>query len=90
VLGDFRHGMQLGAELLYLHLSDANLSVSGEGLAVGPFVGYKYTADVGFTFDTQLGVEHIGARAQGNAGSTAPASDSTNILLLNINVGWSF
>ena len=36
VIGDFRHGMQLGGELLYLHLSDASISATGEGLAVGP------------------------------------------------------
>jgi hypothetical protein len=89
VLGDFRHGMQLGAELLYLHLSDAHVSIDGEGVAVGPFVGYKFTADVGFTFDTQLGVEYVGARAMSSA-TGGSASGSRYIPLLNINVGWSF
>ncbi|HXI60420.1 MAG TPA: hypothetical protein VNO55_30370, partial [Polyangia bacterium] len=87
VVGDFRHGMQLGAELLYLHLSDSNLSAKGEGLAIGPFAGYKYTTDIGFTVDTQLGFERITARA---AAGTSTASNSDYIVLLNINVGWSF
>jgi hypothetical protein len=85
-LGDFRQGMQLGAELLYLHLDDPNLVVKAQGIAVGPFVGYKYTADVGFTFDGQLGVEYVGAKANS---STTTAKDSSWIPLLNLNVGWS-
>jgi len=89
VLGDFRHGMQLGAELLYLHLSDDNLSIRGAGVAVGPFVGYKVTADGGFTFDVQLGVEVVGAHAESDS-RDAGASDSSVIPLLNVNLGWSF
>jgi hypothetical protein len=87
LLGDFRHGMQLGAEFLYLHLSDSQLAVSGEGFAFGPFLGYKFVADVGFTFDTQLGFEYVGARA---ATATTMASGGEFIPLLNLNVGWSF
>ena len=91
VLGDFRHGMQLGVEALYLRLSDANISARGEGLAVGPFVGYKFIADVGFTFDAQVGAEYVGAQATASSGgSTANASGSTFIPLINLNVGWSF
>jgi len=87
VIGDFRHGMQLGGELLYLHLYDDRVAISGEGLAVGPFIGYKIMIDAGFTFDAQVGFERITARADGN-GSTA--NDKTIIPLLNLNVGWSF
>jgi hypothetical protein len=91
VVGDFRHGMELGAELLYLHLSDDRLSASGEGLAIGPFVGYKFTADFGFTFDGQLGFEYIAGRATASNGTTtASNSRSSYIPLLNLNVGWSF
>jgi hypothetical protein len=87
VIGDFRHGMQLGGELLYLHLSDPNLSATGAGVAVGPFLGYKVMTDAGFTFDTQFGFEHVSvqANAQGDT-----AMDKTIIVLLNINIGWSF
>ena len=87
VLGDFRHGMQLGGELLYLHLDDKRLSATGEGLAIGPFVGYKIMTDIGFTFDAQVGFEYITARAQAS-GSTN--NDKSIIPLLNLNVGWSF
>jgi hypothetical protein len=93
VLGDFRHGLQLGAEALYLHLSDSNVeevSVYAQGLAVGPFVGYKYTADIGFTFDGQLGFQRVGIAAEASGdGQTASERDSDYILLLNLNVGWS-
>ncbi|HET6284828.1 MAG TPA: hypothetical protein VFH73_27980 [Polyangia bacterium] len=86
VLGDFHSGMQLGAELLYLHLSDTNLSATGQGVAIGPFVGYKYTADVGFTFDGQFGVERLIT----DAPSSSTASTKRWFPLLNVNVGWSF
>jgi hypothetical protein len=87
VIGDFRHGMQVGGEVLYLHLSDARLAATGEGLAIGPFIGYKIMIDAGFTFDAQLGVEHISLQASNASNS---ASDKTFIPLLNLNVGWSF
>jgi hypothetical protein len=87
LVGDFRHGMQLGAEALYLRLADARLSATGEGLAIGPFAGYKYTTDVGFTVDVQLGFEYLAVRAHDDVSST---KDSTYIPLLNLNVGWSF
>ena len=70
-----------------MHLSDSNLSAKGEGVAVGPFLGYKYTADVGFTFDAQLGIERVFAKATSGSSN---ASDSTYVPLLNLNVGWSF
>jgi hypothetical protein len=79
--------MQLGGELLYVHLNDDRIAISGEGVAVGPFLGYKIMIDAGFTFDAQVGFEHISARAQGNG---ATANDKSIIPLLNLNVGWSF
>jgi hypothetical protein len=94
LLGDFRHGLQLGAEALYLHLRENNIatvSAFAEGIAVGPFLGYKYTADIGFTFDSQLGFQRVGlaGEASGN-GQTVNRRDSDYIVLLNLNVGWSF
>jgi len=89
LFGDFRHGMQLGAELLYMHLSSSELAVSGAGVAVGPFAGYKIITDIGFTFDAQLGVEYVAARAETND-LARKASDHSFIPLLNLNVGWSF
>jgi hypothetical protein len=93
LLGDFRHGLQVGAEALYLHASDEieTISASAQGLAVGPFVGYKYTADIGFTFDAQVGFQRIGVAGEAHNGSdSAKSEDSSFIPLLNLNVGWSF
>jgi hypothetical protein len=89
VIGDFRHGMQIGGELLYLHLDSTTLAATGEGLAVGPFLGYKIATDVGFTFDAQVGFEHISARAKSTTGPEM-ANGKSFIPLLNLNVGWSF
>ena len=89
VVGDFRHGMQLGGEVLYLHLDSTTLAATGEGLAIGPFLGYKIATDVGFTFDAQLGFEHISSRAKSTTGPEM-ASGKSFIPLLNLNVGWSF
>jgi hypothetical protein len=93
-IGSFEHGMQLGVEALYLHVSVENATVSGfgSGLALGPFVGYKIITSVGFTFDAQLGVEFLAVKAQvqDNGGQTASATDKATIPLLNLNIGWSF
>ena len=79
--------MQLGAELLYLHLDAKEIVATGEGVAIGPFIGYKVMIDAGFTFDAQLGFEHISARATSGSSSD---SEKEYIPLLNLNVGWSF
>lgn len=89
-VGSFIHGLQVGAELLYLHISldDAYAgTVNGAGLALGPFIGYKIATNVGFTFDAQLGFEWMAARAES---SSASAEAKSIIPLLNLNVGWSF
>jgi hypothetical protein len=93
LLGDFRHGLQLGAEALYIHVSDKieSISASARGLAIGPFAGYKYTADFGFTFDAQLGVQRVGLTGEAHDAATSTSQkDSKFIPLLNANVGWSF
>jgi hypothetical protein len=85
-IGDFRHGLQVGVETLYLHLSNPAISLGGVGIAVGPFLGYKVISDAGFTFDAQLGGQYVAARATNGSGE----SGDTTIVLLNLNVGWSF
>lgn len=98
LFGDFEHGLQLGAEVLYLHASTSGSSgtttvkASGEGLAIGPFVGYKVVSSMGFTFDAQLGAQRvgIGAKASASNGQSASATDSDVQPLLNLNVGWTF
>ncbi|HEU0029813.1 MAG TPA: hypothetical protein VFQ53_04205 [Kofleriaceae bacterium] len=88
VMRDFS-GLHVGAEVLYLHLSDVDIDVtaSGAGLAAGPFVGYKVLTGAGFTFVAQLGAEFGLIRAKS---SSAMAEDKKVIPLLNLNLGWSF
>ncbi|MCA9516019.1 MAG: hypothetical protein KC635_13830 [Myxococcales bacterium] len=89
VVGDFDHGMQLGVETLYVGLSGDDggdfSGLSGQGLSVSPFVGYKIIADFGLTFEAQLGPAFVVARDDdsGDTGSTITAN-------LNLNLGWSF
>lgn len=100
VLGNFDHGMELGAEVMYINVSNDNIEVSGQsysgtadGVSVGPFVGYKIATDIGFTFDGQLGIQRvgIGAEAQNNqSGESGTATRDEWGPLLNLNVGWSF
>lgn len=93
VLGSFIHGLQLGAEILYLSLSgaDAGIDAKGAGLAVGPFVGYKIATNIGFTFEVQGGAQYMAAGASATDGTnSASGKDSDIIPLLNLNVGWSF
>jgi len=90
LIGDFDHGMQLGAEVLFVHLSDTEATpggVFGGGLSVGPYVGYKIAADFGLTFAAQLGVAFLAVRASTDNSS---ASEERIAPLLNINLGWSF
>lgn len=95
-VGTFVHGMQLGTEILFIYIDrdeTDDISVSGEGLAIGPFIGYKVATDGGFTFDTQVGFEYVVARAHREESTTATAAEKsadTFIVLLNLNVGWSF
>jgi hypothetical protein len=72
---------------MYHHLSDSSLEVTATGPSVGAFAGYKFTARSGFTFDGQIGVQRMSARA-GNG--EREVKDSEVAPLLNLNVGWSF
>lgn len=90
VLGSFRHGLQLGAEALYVH-ADATADATGvqaAGLGLSPFVGYKWTHRTGVTVDTQLGVTYLAARADADTGATAETRDVAP--MLNLNLGYSF
>jgi len=94
LLGDFEHGMQVGAEALYLYLDrdgESSITVSGAGLALGPFIGYKIATHIGFTFDAQLGFQYMVARAEATDGTNTEKGENSDIIpLLNLNVGWSF
>ena len=57
-VGTFIHGMQLGFEAMYVEISGDNVEGSGasgvgQGMAMGPFLGYKIATNVGFTFEIQ-------------------------------------
>jgi len=61
--------------------------LGGVAVAIGPFLGYKVMTDAGFTFDTQLGFEHVSVQADSQSST---AMEKTMIVLLNLNIGWSF
>lgn len=89
--------LQLGAELMYIHVSTETvngqqISAAAGGAAVGPLVGYKVLTKAGFTFFVQGGFEYVFAKASAsdNQGNSATAEQSTVIPLLNLNLGWSF
>lgn len=97
-VGDFDHGMQLGLEALWVHVSGEDLqgtkiSGAGAGLAIGPFIGYKIATRVGFTFEGQLGFQYMAMKAEASdeeSGVSAEDSDTDLGPLLNLNIGWSF
>jgi hypothetical protein len=89
--------LQLGAEVLWVKVAtddfaNQNISGSADGFAVGPFIGYKFIADIGFTLYVQGGASYVKvkARASDQAGNSARAQDDGVIPLLNFNLGWSF
>lgn len=92
-LGDFDHGLQLGAEATYLGAMGTvgGVQAAGTGLTAGPFAGYKIAARFGLTFELQLGYQWmaVGARAQ-SGGVTATEEQVDSGVLLNLNLGWSF
>ena len=91
-LRDFS-SLQLGAEVMYLHVSTEqingqNVSAAAGGVAVGPLVGYKVLTKAGFTFFVQGGFEYVAIKANDDQGNNA--EQSSVIPLLNLNLGWSF
>ena len=71
--------------------SDAEVTGAGDGLSIGPFVGYKWISRGGFTFDGQGGLAYLAVKARASDGATSStASDNRIYPLLNVNVGWSF
>jgi hypothetical protein len=91
-------GLQLGAQLMYLHIASngsiaaGNVTGTGAGVAGGPFAGYKLVTDIGFTFVGQLGVQYLSAQAESHddSGNSNSADSNRFLALLNLEVGWSF
>jgi hypothetical protein len=95
-LKDFS-SLQLGAEILWIKVSVDNyqgtdVSGTGAGVAFGPFVGYKFIADIGFTLYVQGGFQYVKVEAEAHdtQGNSANAEQDGFIPLLNFNLGWSF
>lgn len=91
--GSFRRGMQLGAEILYVHVNGSLQDITGvaSGLALGPFVGWKTTSYSGFTFEIQGGVEVVTMGTSVSDSSGGSSSSSVDYIpLVNLGIGWSF
>jgi hypothetical protein len=93
-VGNFRHGMQLGGELLWVKLSipkDEEVSGTANGVEVGPLIGYKWAASFGLTFLVQAGYEFVFFQAKTTDinGNEVESSADSGIPLLNLNIGWS-
>lgn len=75
--------------------SDGAAVWAARGLAVGPYVGYKYTAPFGLAFNAQLGAQYVTLRGEAHA-TNDPSIRATSkaepsiIPLLNLNLGWAF
>jgi hypothetical protein len=90
--------LQVGAEFVWLSAEANEVSQSSNaavavGVAVGPFVGYKLITSGGFTFLVQGGAQYVFARAEPEApsGTTTTTDEATAVIvLLNLNIGWSF
>ena len=95
-LNDPFEGLHYGVELIQLGISAENgagVSGSGAGLVVGPFLGWKAILDSGLTFELQGGYQALFASVEASdseSGQSEEASGTEGVLLLNINVGWSF
>lgn len=95
LLGNFNHGMPIGLEALWLKVflpEQEDITVSVNGFGLGPFVGYKWAAQFGLTFDVQVGYQWLfaQAKAKDQNGNELEGSAKDGILLLNLNAGWSF
>jgi len=96
-LDDFR-GLQVGGEVMlvkYLGFdleSTRHLTTVGDGVGVGPFVGYKYLDKTGFTFSGQLGMAYMvqPSHAPATGARFSSSKPSRWFPLVNVNVGWSF
>jgi hypothetical protein len=89
--------LEVGLQLLYLHLSgdfpQSSASGAGAGTALGPFVGYKLITSGGFTLVVQGGAQYLWVNASATNttdGTTSTASDHRVLPMLNFTLGWSF
>lgn len=94
VIGDFRHGLQLGAEVMYVGASGTavdDINASARGLTAGPYVGYKFAASFGLTVLIQVGYQWMGIGAKASRDEQSASETNTDSgPLVNFNLGWSF
>jgi hypothetical protein len=91
--------MQLGIEALWLHVTVDPVTLGarrvtglGAGLTVGPFIGYKWISEPGFSVFIQGGFKVLvsQAHAKNDLGQSATVHENDLVLLLNMDIGWSF
>lgn len=100
LIGYFDHGVQLGAELMYMYLESGAVyplryiaEDFAQGLVVGPHIGYKFAADYGLTFNVQAGVSVLFPKARMEHlldGAVSALAYGELGPRIKLNVGWSF
>ena len=87
-------GLHIGAEVYYImaNASEDDFKAEADGFSIGPMLGWKAQWDFGLVLNFQLGYQKlfVTADASDNGGNSASGEISTDLLLLNLNVGWSF
>jgi hypothetical protein len=93
-VNDHLDGFHLGAEALYLSASasENGVSVGVDGIAIGPMLGWKAQWESGLVLNSQIGYQKmfITLDANDDNGNEAEGDASGDIILLNLNLGWSF
>lgn len=82
-------GLHVGGEVLWIHVDEvmSDSTLTGAGLAVAPFVGWKWIHRSGFSFVGQGGLSFAVVEAEN---ATAAVRERKVFPLLNLNAGWSF
>ncbi|MBI4651764.1 hypothetical protein HY745_10870 [Candidatus Desantisbacteria bacterium] len=82
LIGSFTHGLMLGADTGYIHVSGKLDSPMDYyvGVRAGVFAGYKIVTKRGFTFEVQIGPQYV----------RESASHTELQTLENLKIGWSF
>lgn len=91
-------GLHLGAEAMWLEatldepLGTTRYSGVGAGFSVGPLIGYKWIHESGFSVFVQGGFTVLLSRAhvKNDLGQEATAKENEILVLLNVNLGWTF
>ena len=86
-------GVSLGGEAMLVRgtQTDSGVRSTASAISVGPFVGGKWTTDIGFTLDSQLGVQYstLSSTSTSSEGTASSAGEGVGGLF-NLNLGWSF